>query len=108
VVFTDHDDFPRFEEQTADFTYARLQRSKEGLESGYEDAELDGWAAQARTWAKGDRDVFVFFTSGAKVRNPAAAQALMKRIKARQQRFRPPALPSGSAPPPPHPAAPRP
>jgi hypothetical protein len=25
--------------------------------------------------------VFVFFTSGAKVRNPAAAQALMKRMK---------------------------
>jgi uncharacterized protein YecE (DUF72 family) len=82
VVFTDHDDFPRFEEQTADFTYARLQRSEEGLESGYEDAALDGWAAQARTWAKGNRDVFVFFTSGAKVRNPAAAQALIDRIRA--------------------------
>lgn len=33
VVLTDHDEFPRFEEQTADFTYARLQRSDEIFET---------------------------------------------------------------------------
>ncbi|GAA3996086.1 DUF72 domain-containing protein [Sphingomonas humi] len=80
VVFADHDEFPRFEEQTADFTYARLQRSADAIPAGYDDAALDGWAAQVRTWAAGKRDVFVFFTSGAKVRNPAAAQALIARL----------------------------
>ena len=39
------------------------------------------WAKQARDWAKGDRDVFLFFISGAKVRNPAAAQALIAKLK---------------------------
>lgn len=80
VVFTDHDQFPRIEEQTADFTYARLQRSIEAVETGYDDAALAGWARQVRTWAEGRRDVFVYFVSGAKVRNPAAAQALIARL----------------------------
>jgi uncharacterized protein YecE (DUF72 family) len=40
----------------------------------------DDWAAQARTWARGKRDVLVYFISGAKVRNPAAAQALLERL----------------------------
>ena len=80
VVFADHDAFVRIEEQTADFTYARLQRSVEEVETGYDEAALDGWAKQVHGWAKGGRDVFVYFTSGAKVRNPAAAQALIERL----------------------------
>ena len=47
----------------------------------YDDAALDGWARQVRTWARGGRDVFVYFISGAKNRNPAAAQALITRLK---------------------------
>ncbi len=82
VVFADHEAFVRIEEQTADFTYARLQRSVETVETGYDEAALDGWARQVGTWAKGGRDVFVYFTSGAKVRNPAAAQALIARLDA--------------------------
>jgi uncharacterized protein YecE (DUF72 family) len=81
VVFADHDAFVRIEEQTADFSYARLQRSVEDVETGYDSAALDGWAKQIRKWAKGGRDVFVYFTSGAKVRNPAAALALIDRLK---------------------------
>ena len=80
VVFADDEEFPRIEEQTADFTYARLQRSVEDCETGYDAAALDGWAKQAKAWAKGGRDVFVYFISGAKVRNPAAAQALITRL----------------------------
>ena len=82
VVFADHDAFPRIAEQTADFTYARLQRSVEDVVTGYDTAALDGWAKQAKSWAKGGRDVFVYFISGAKVRNPAAAQALIARLSA--------------------------
>lgn len=80
VVFADHDAFVRIDEQTADFTYARLQLSVEEVASGYDSAALDGWAKRVRAWAKGGRDVFVYFTSGAKVRNPAAAQALIARL----------------------------
>lgn len=80
VVFTDHEQFPCIEAQTADFTYARLQRSVEAVETGYDEVALDGWARQARTWAEGSRGVFVFFVAGAKVRNPAAAQALIARL----------------------------
>jgi len=80
VVFADHDEFVRIEEQTADFTYARLQRSIDTVETGYDDAALGKWARQVRAWADGGRDVYVYFTSGAKVRNPAAAQALIARL----------------------------
>jgi len=80
IVFADSADFPTIDEQTADFTYARLQGSVEHLEAGYDDAALDGIAKQARRWAKDERDVFIYFISGAKVRNPAAAQALIARL----------------------------
>ena len=80
IVFADDDEFPGIDEATADFVYARLQRSVEEVETGYDAAALDDWAGKARGWAKGGRDVFVFFISGAKVRNPAAAQALIERM----------------------------
>lgn len=80
VVFAEAEKYPRFEEQTADFTYARLQCARKEEPNGYGGAALDRWAAQSRVWAKGGRDVFVFFISGAKVRNPAAAQALIARL----------------------------
>lgn len=80
VVYADAEKYPCFEEQTADFTYARLQNAREDEPTGYGAAELDRWADQARDWAKGGRDVFVFFISGAKVRAPAAAQALIERL----------------------------
>jgi len=80
IVFADDDAFPCIDESTADFTYARLQRSVDRLKNGYAPKDLDHWAGQARDWAKGGRDVFVYFISGAKVRNPAAAQALIQRL----------------------------
>ena len=42
-------------------------------------AELDKWAKKAKAWAR-KGDVFLYFISGAKVRNPAAAQALIERL----------------------------
>lgn len=80
AVFADHDEFLRIEEQTADFTYARLQCSEEEVATGYDAAALDRWARQADRWAEGGRDVFVFFIAGAKRRNPAAALALIERL----------------------------
>ena len=81
VVFADSYDFPHIEEQTADFTYARLQRAIDNVETGYDPEAMEGVAAQARLWAAGGRDVFIYFISGDKVRNPAAAQALMARLE---------------------------
>ncbi|MGH6633534.1 MAG: DUF72 domain-containing protein, partial [Sphingopyxis sp.] len=80
IVFADSDEFPCIDELTADFTYARLQRSQDDVETGYDAKALDQRAKQARDWAKGDRDVYIFFISGAKVRNPAAAQALIAKL----------------------------
>lgn len=98
VVYADHDDYPAIADVTADFTYARLQRTREEVETGYDDAGLDRWAKAAHDWEKGEipeglptlapaakagnasRDVFIYLISGAKVRNPAGAMALQARI----------------------------
>lgn len=82
IVYADDDTFPCIDEATADFAYARLQRTVEEVQTGYDDDALDYWTDKARQWAKGGRDVFVFFISGAKVRNPAAAQAVIARLGA--------------------------
>ena len=79
IVFADDDTFPKIDEPTADFTYARLMRTEEDVETGYPTEALDNWAKQAADWAKRG-DAFVYFISGAKVRNPAAAQALIERV----------------------------
>ncbi|BDU17403.1 DUF72 domain-containing protein [Lysobacter auxotrophicus] len=97
TVFTDSDEHPSFSDVTADFVYARLMRSRSDIPTGYTDAELATWAKRAHEWATGaqppglptlakdaapkqTRDVYVFFISAAKERNPAAAMALIERL----------------------------
>jgi uncharacterized protein YecE (DUF72 family) len=80
IVFADDAEFPAIDEATADFTYARLMGAQDEIATGYAVGDLDRWAKQAGTWAKRG-DAFVYFISGAKHRNPAAAQALMERVK---------------------------
>ena len=99
TVFTDSQEHPSFADVTADFVYTRLMRSRAGIATGYPAAELDRWAQRARTWAGGGdpddlpriepappaggrRDVFVFFIAAAKQHNPAAAMALIERLRA--------------------------
>ena len=79
IVFADEEDFPEIDEPTADFTYARLMRTKDAIETGYAAGDLDRWAKRAKGWAKRG-DAFVYFISGAKHRAPAAAQALIERV----------------------------
>jgi uncharacterized protein YecE (DUF72 family) len=79
IVYADDDDFPEIDEPTADFTYARLMRTKENIKTGYSGPDLDRWAKRAKAWAKRG-DVFIYFISGAKVRAPAAAKALIERV----------------------------
>ncbi|RPE77204.1 DUF72 domain-containing protein [Vulcaniibacterium tengchongense] len=102
TVFTDSPDHPSFADVAADFVYARLMRARSEVATGYPAAELERWAQRALAWARGGepddlprlsrdpappaqrRDVFVFFISAAKERNPAAAMALIERLRDRR------------------------
>lgn len=79
VVAADDEDWPQADAETADFAYVRLQRSAAEEKSGYPARALTAWAKRLQDWAR-TRTVFAFFISGAKERNPAAAQALIKRL----------------------------
>ena len=79
IVYAKDEEFPEIDQPTADFTYARLMATDEKLASGVSAAELTRLAKQAKGWATRG-DVFAYFISGAKVRNPAAAQALAKKL----------------------------
>lgn len=98
VVYADSDDYPAIADVTAPFVYLRLQRTQEEIDTGYASDDLDRWAARAKAFASGGapddlvrfhrkpaarkkRDVFVYMIAGAKVRAPAAAMALIERIK---------------------------
>ncbi len=81
VVFGDDDEFPCIDADTASFAYARLQRMREVIPSGYGDASLDVFAERARRWQTAGRDSYMFMINGAKLRAPAAALALQERLR---------------------------
>jgi uncharacterized protein YecE (DUF72 family) len=98
VAAIESDKHPLIADVTGDFVYARLQRTAETVQTGYAPRALATWAERARTWAaggvpddlptiaraarsKGKRDVFIYMIAGAKVRAPAAAMALLERLK---------------------------
>ena len=100
VVLEDDETYPGFADATGDFIYARLRRSVTTEVTGYPPAEIDRWAQRACLWARGDepddlprvekissaakgkpRDVFIYFINGAKERAPAAAMALIDRLR---------------------------
>ena len=81
IALVESDKHPPIDETTADFTYARLQKTKADIENGYGKADLKALAKRARAWeAKGKRDVFIYMISGAKERAPAAAMALIEEL----------------------------
>jgi uncharacterized protein YecE (DUF72 family) len=98
VVFADHDSYPAIADVTGDFVYARLQKGKDSIKTGYPPKTLDQWAQRARVWAQGEepqdlphlgpalptlakpRDVFLYFIHEGKLRAPAAAMALIERL----------------------------
>jgi uncharacterized protein YecE (DUF72 family) len=98
VVVAGDSDYPLIPDATAPFVYARIMGTKSKESLGYSAASLDAWAARARSWVGGShpqdlpavspqkasnvkRDVFLYVISGHKVANPAAAQALIERVK---------------------------
>jgi len=72
--------YPEFAEATADFLYLRLRRCAEDEPAGYKPDALDRWAERVKGWAAEGRDCFCYFINGAKIRAPAAAQALLQRL----------------------------
>jgi uncharacterized protein YecE (DUF72 family) len=103
IVLAHSDKYPMIADVTADFVYARLLKSREHFRAGYRPMDLDRWAWTMRTWEAGGqpgdlprygrmaapeqrRDVFAFVISGAKVRAPHAATALIQRLQAEAHR----------------------
>jgi len=86
-------DFPVIADVTADFVYVRAMGTTEKEKLGYAKPAISQWAARAKTWAQGGApkdlvllskaaaktppDVFLFVISGAKAKNPLAAQAII-------------------------------
>jgi uncharacterized protein YecE (DUF72 family) len=98
ICYAEHESYTEIADITSDFVYARLQKGDEKLKAGYAPKALDQWAARAKTWMKGGepddlprvdkqhapktpRDAFIYFIHEAKVRAPAAAMALIERLK---------------------------
>jgi uncharacterized protein YecE (DUF72 family) len=97
VILAGDSGYPQIADVTAPFVYARIMGTSETEPSGYSDSALDLWIKRARALASGGapsgletvtsrkadkiaRDVFLYVISGAKIRNPAAAMALIARV----------------------------
>jgi uncharacterized protein YecE (DUF72 family) len=98
-VYAKHATYPEIADVTADFVYARLQTGRDEIETAYPPPELDAWAERFKHWADGGaptdlplvdqtlepskapRDVFAFVIHEGKVRAPAAAMALIERVR---------------------------
>ena len=101
VVYAEHDAYTEIADITGDFVYARLQKGDEKLiPTAYPPKALDAWAERAGPGRQGGepadlprvdakppkkapRDVFVYFIHEGKMRAPAAAMALIERLKDR-------------------------
>ena len=99
LVYTDSAAYPNAADLSGDFVYARLMGSRDEHATGYPASELAPWADRVRRWRKGEdaaelphlaapsaaaapREVFLYFISAAKHRNPAAARELQRLIDA--------------------------
>jgi uncharacterized protein YecE (DUF72 family) len=98
-VFAEHETYPAIADVTGDFVYARLQKGEDDIPTAYPPKALDAWAGRLRTWAAGGepddlprvdsshtpaaapRDVFAYVIHEGKIRAPAAAMALIERLK---------------------------
>jgi uncharacterized protein YecE (DUF72 family) len=100
VVFAEHEKYPAIADLTGDFVYARLQKGKDTIKTGYPIKDITTWADRVANWANGGepedlprvdqnyqpkttpRDVFAYFIHEGKVNAPAAAMALIEQLKA--------------------------
>jgi uncharacterized protein YecE (DUF72 family) len=97
IVYADSPQYPAIADVTGDFVYARLEAGEDENPLCYPEKDFPRWTKAARTWASGGRpdglpyvvgedppaeprETFIFFIHGGKVRAPAAAQELIKRV----------------------------
>ena len=97
ICLSENENYPMIPDVTGDFVYARLLKGSDAIETGYPPAELDLWAKRFSAYAVGEvphdltpvdrtglppelRDAFVFFIHEGKVRAPAAALELIRRV----------------------------
>ena len=97
IVYADSPQYPAIADISADFVYARLEAGEDDNPFCYPEGELPRWVDAVRGWAAGEspkglpyvledaapvvpRETFVFFIHGGKVRAPAAAQELIRRL----------------------------
>jgi uncharacterized protein YecE (DUF72 family) len=97
IVYADSPQYPAIADVTGNFVYARLEAGADENPFCYPEGELPRWTAAAKTWAAGgrpaglpyvedkdppeaSRETFIFFIHGGKVRAPAAAQELIRRL----------------------------
>lgn len=79
IARTRLDDHPDLGAPTGDFMYARFKTTREDVDQGLGPDQVASYARTLRAWARRG-DVFAYFISGAKVRNPAAARALLAQL----------------------------
>src|SRR6185295_15320239 len=79
VVWADDDEFPKLRHEGADFAVTRMMRTQSGEATGYPAADITKFAKMYKDWSM-KQDVFAFFISGAKERNPAAAMSLQDKL----------------------------
>ncbi|AQR74694.1 DUF72 domain-containing protein [Sphingomonas sp. LM7] len=97
IVYADSPQYPAIADITGDFIYARLEAGEDDNPLCYPEADFPRWTQAAEVWAAGGRpdglpyvetktppkqprETFVFFIHGGKVRAPAAAQELIRRL----------------------------
>jgi uncharacterized protein YecE (DUF72 family) len=97
ICLSDSEKYPMIADASGDLIYARLQKSVAGQANGYAAKDIAAWCERAKLWAQGkqpqdlpyfagqeinskSRDCFIYFISGAKERNPAAAMALIEQL----------------------------
>ena len=76
IVEAGDSEYPHLAARTASFSYLRVMGSQASAPKGYAPAALARWRKRAQELAR-DGDVFFYFISGAKQRNPLAARALL-------------------------------
>ena len=99
VCLADHNTYPMIADVTGEVVYARLQTGSDDEPTAYKPADLDAWVGRLKTYAAGGapgdltmadatnpapvkpRDVYAFVIHEGKVRAPAAAMAMIERVK---------------------------
>lgn len=80
IIEAGDSEYPHIEAHTAPFSYLRVMGTQADATKGYAPAALARWRKHAQELAKRG-DVYFYFISGAKERNPQAALALLESLE---------------------------